>query len=62
MFFILCKHSCAGHGGSDGLHAYVNSLDDAVTDMVQFELHSDFRYIEIQHEHIERTNYINLFL
>ena len=24
-----------GHGGSDGLHAYVNSLDDAVTDAVR---------------------------
>ncbi|KAL2344160.1 hypothetical protein Fmac_005445 [Flemingia macrophylla] len=23
-----------GHGGSDGLHAYVHSLDDAVSDMV----------------------------
>ncbi|KAL2539657.1 alpha/beta-Hydrolases superfamily protein [Abeliophyllum distichum] len=25
-----------GHGGSDGLHAYVHSLDDAVTDMKMF--------------------------
>ena len=25
-----------GHGGSDGLHAYVPSLDDAVADMVCF--------------------------
>ncbi|XP_075096639.1 uncharacterized protein LOC107794937 isoform X2 [Nicotiana tabacum] len=25
-----------GHGGSDGLHAYVPSLDDAVSDMKQF--------------------------
>ncbi|KAI8017065.1 Caffeoylshikimate esterase [Camellia lanceoleosa] len=25
-----------GHGGSDGLHAYVHSLDDAVTDMNSF--------------------------
>ncbi|KAH0686511.1 hypothetical protein KY284_017064 [Solanum tuberosum] len=25
-----------GHGGSDGLHAYVPSLDDAVNDMKQF--------------------------
>ncbi|GAV69888.1 Hydrolase_4 domain-containing protein [Cephalotus follicularis] len=25
-----------GHGGSDGLHAYVHSLDDAVTDMKTF--------------------------
>lgn len=25
-----------GHGGSDGLHAYVHSLDDAVTDMKSF--------------------------
>ncbi|KAM7475281.1 hypothetical protein LguiB_022524 [Lonicera macranthoides] len=25
-----------GHGGSDGLHAYVNSLDDAITDMKSF--------------------------
>lgn len=24
-----------GHGGSDGLHAYVHSLDDAVTDVVR---------------------------
>ena len=28
-----------GHGGSDGLHAYVHSLDDAVNDMVWFEVH-----------------------
>lgn len=28
LFLIL------GHGGSDGLHAYVHSLDDAVTDLV----------------------------
>ena len=26
-----------GHGGSDGLHAYVHSLSDAVHDMVCFE-------------------------
>lgn len=26
----------AGHGGSDGLHAYVHSLDYAVNDMVCF--------------------------
>ncbi|XP_040996524.1 monoacylglycerol lipase-like isoform X2 [Juglans microcarpa x Juglans regia] len=25
-----------GHGGSDGLHAYVHSLDDAITDMKSF--------------------------
>ncbi|KAK9063091.1 hypothetical protein SSX86_016961 [Deinandra increscens subsp. villosa] len=28
-----------GHGGSDGLHAYVHSLDDAVTDTKAFILH-----------------------
>ena len=27
-------YSSLGHGGSDGLHAYVHSLDDAVSDMV----------------------------
>ncbi|CAL5326869.1 unnamed protein product [Camellia sinensis] len=27
---------CGGHGGSDGLHAYVHSLDDAVTDTKSF--------------------------
>lgn len=29
IFYLI-----AGHGGSDGLHAYVHSLDDAVNDMV----------------------------
>lgn len=27
-------YSSIGHGGSDGLHAYVHSLDDAVSDLV----------------------------
>lgn len=36
MFFLSFKFLLhAGHGGSDGLHAYVPSLDDAVNDMVQ---------------------------
>lgn len=29
-------HIISGHGGSDGLHAYVNSLDDAVNDTVLY--------------------------
>jgi len=32
--FLFCLH--VGHGGSDGLHGYVHSLDDAVSDMVRF--------------------------
>ena len=36
-FFVTFFHT--GHGGSDGLHAYVHSLDDAVADMVCFEVH-----------------------
>ncbi|KAK4280634.1 hypothetical protein QN277_012235 [Acacia crassicarpa] len=37
--FLLCMdlmNTVAGHGGSDGLHAYVHSLDDAVSDMKAF--------------------------
>lgn len=33
-FFSVNPYTCVGHGGSDGLHAYVHSLDDAVSDMV----------------------------
>lgn len=46
VVFLLLKFSylfiylfSLGHGGSDGLHAYVHSLDDAVNDMVWFEVH-----------------------
>jgi len=34
IFFSANPYICVGHGGSDGLHAYVHSLDDAVSDMV----------------------------
>ncbi|XP_047966824.1 monoacylglycerol lipase-like isoform X2 [Salvia hispanica] len=33
---VPCKASFMRHGGSDGLHAYVHSLDDAVNDMKLF--------------------------
>jgi len=33
-FFSANRYTSVGHGGSDGLHAYVHSLDDAVSDMV----------------------------
>jgi len=34
FFFSGNRYTSVGHGGSDGLHAYVHSLDDAVSDMV----------------------------
>ena len=33
-FIPISCFRCIGHGGSDGLHAYVHSLDYAVMDMV----------------------------
>ena len=39
LFLSLFVPHPVGHGGSDGLHAYVHSLDDAVTDMVCFKVH-----------------------
>lgn len=40
-FVLICLFLSflLGHGGTDGLHAYVHSLDDAVADMVCFEVH-----------------------
>lgn len=32
--YCLINKRVSGHGGSDGLHAYVHSLDDAVEDTV----------------------------
>ncbi|XP_030472375.1 uncharacterized protein LOC115690235 [Syzygium oleosum] len=34
--FNVCGMDWIGHGGSDGLHAYVHSLDDAVCDLKSF--------------------------
>lgn len=39
LFIDSIPYLIPGHGGSDGLHAYVHSLDDAVTDMVYFNTH-----------------------
>ncbi|KAL5189251.1 Caffeoylshikimate esterase [Glycine soja] len=36
LFFLFMDLTSAGHGGSDGLHGYVHSLDDAVSDMKIF--------------------------
>ncbi|KAG5058953.1 hypothetical protein JHK86_013949 [Glycine max] len=33
LFFLFMDLTSTGHGGSDGLHGYVHSLDDAVSDM-----------------------------
>lgn len=35
---LTLSYPVVGHGGSDGLHAYVHSLDDAVSDTVCFYL------------------------
>jgi len=34
-FYLFFLH--LGHGGSDGLHGYVHSLDDVVSDTVCFQ-------------------------
>ncbi|KAG4391778.1 hypothetical protein AAZX31_05G233100 [Glycine max] len=36
LFFLFMDLTSTGHGGSDGLHGYVHSLDDAVSDMKIF--------------------------
>lgn len=38
IFKFICSLNSVGHGGTDGLHAYVHSLDDAVVDLVCFKV------------------------
>jgi hypothetical protein len=40
LIFILLYFVSEGHGGSDGVHGYVSSLDHAVGDLVLFHTYS----------------------